>query len=209
MIRSVLPALGTTSINLSLVLGMCEGHVWLEFRHDPADDAGEQIITNLSAIAKIDFFEAFCLLHHFEHGRACDVPHALHAPNADTRATRFRELGETLIRNVKTVADVDVAWAGSGKWTYCVDEGTVGNFTVELGEVEVVEDIRACRNGSMPVPRDLPQLHQLVDIQVLKHLGEHGIRQSPSALAARPVTDVRTFEIQRGVWGCGQVFRHH
>ena len=200
--------LAATAVDLRLVLGVCESHVRLEFGYNPADDASEQVVTNLSTIAEINFFEAFCLLHHFENGRACYVPHAFHAPDANTGAARFGELGKALIGDVKAVADVDVARATSNKGAYRVYEGAVRHFAIELGQVEVVQDVRACGNDAMPVPGNLPQLHQLVEVQVLECFGEHRVRESSSPLSARPMGDVGTFAIQGGIGRRGQVFGH-
>lgn len=71
---------------------------------DPADDAREQVVADLAAVAPVDLLEALGVVAHLEDLVGRDVPNRLHLPDLDVLAAHLPQRREALVRDVETVA---------------------------------------------------------------------------------------------------------
>ena len=139
-IGSIFPLL--TAIRLSLLLCLCHYHLRRMIWNNPANDSCKEIVANLSAIAKINLFQSFGLLHHLKYCRASDIPNTLHPPDPHARSAYFCQLSKALVCYVEAITHVDVLWSSANKRADHIDQCSVCDFAVVLCEIEVVQNVR-------------------------------------------------------------------
>jgi hypothetical protein len=124
-------------LGLALLLGdlFCGRQVG----YHPAKHSGKQVVAYFATVAKINIFQIFRLVCHFQNGLTSDVPYAFHPPGYYAGSTRIRQSAEAFVRKMEAIADIDMSWTRSNKRTDDVREDMVVNKFAVRGKVEVVQ----------------------------------------------------------------------
>lgn len=135
----VLSPMPSSSVGRLLLLVMMGS--WRDVWDDPADDAGEEVVAHLAAVAEIYLFETLGSIGHLQDSGAGDVPNRFHLPRCHVGAALEGERCEAFVRDVEAVTDVDDPRPVTDERAYDLVECGVGDAAVVSGEIEYMEDV--------------------------------------------------------------------
>lgn len=118
---------------------------WRDVWHDPADNAGKEVISHFATVAEVYFLEALGSVRHLQDSGAGYVPDGFHLPRCHVGAALEGKRRETFVRDVEAVADVNDPRPVADERAYNLVKNGVGNAAIVFGEIKYVEDVwRVC-----------------------------------------------------------------
>ena len=108
---------------------------------DPSYDSSDEVIADFAAIAEIDLLKPFGFVYHGKHGGTSDIPDRLHTPHPCTFSTGFGKDFEPFVRDVETVAHVDVRRPAAGEGNDNIAKHVVCDEAIVGGKIEVLEEV--------------------------------------------------------------------
>lgn len=103
--------------------------------NDPTDEALEEIVRDLTAVAKIDLLEPLGSVGHFEDCLRGDVPDAAHSPSCHAGSAGSGKGREAFVRDMEAITYVDHAWTWTHEGANVIDQKFVCHDSVVRAEI--------------------------------------------------------------------------